>query len=355
MPLPAGLSPSARQLAEAVRDRPDLPERLARMALAFRQLHQGEDARRLARWARDRAPWDARVRLLTDWVDRREVPLWHFRLTHDAERNEVYAEALRRAVRPGMTVFEIGTGTGLLAMLAVQAGADHVYTCERQPELAATAREIVARNGMAGRITVFAQPAHEVALPGRADLFVAEIVDNQLLGEHVLALARLARRRFLVPGAPMLPGVVSTWGSLATRGSEPGFRAGSPRGLDLSPLDRFAPSVVCTGPGGGGAELLSEPVELLSFDLSADAEPPSRRLDLEVVSGGVAEGVIRWIRLDFGEGLALENRPPQRSLSWFPCLHLFREPLRVEPGDVVPLEVSQDGERIFLGLASGGR
>lgn len=346
---PKGLSSSALQLVAAVADRPDLPERLARMSLVFRDLRQAEDARLLARWALSLAPEDARVRLLAEWVDRREVPLWHFHLVHDEERNAAYAAALERTVRPGMTVFEIGTGSGLLAMLAVRAGAEHVYTCEREPGLAATAREIVALNGMADRITVLGCDAREAELPRRADLFVAEIVNNHLLGEAVVPLTRLARQRFLQPGAVLLPGEVSTWGCLATGGGR--FRASTSMGFDVTPLNRFTPPIVCPGPGGGGAELLSEPQELLRFDLASDEEPGPRRLELRAVRAGVAEGVIRWNRLDFGGGIVLENRPPAVSRSWFPCLHLFPSPLPVAPGDVVTVEVSHDDERVFVGLA----
>lgn len=334
----------------AVAERPDLPERLARMALAFRDLRQPEDARRLARWALALAPQDARVRLLAEWVDRREVPLWHFHLLHDDERNAAYAAALERSVRPGMIVFEIGTGSGLLAMLAVRAGASHVYTCERQPALAETAREVVALNGMADRITVLSCDAREAEIPDLADVFVAEIVNNHLLGETVVPLTRLARQRFLRPGAVLLPGVVSTWGALATRGGNPSFRASTAMGFDVTPLNRFTPPMVCTGPGGGGAELLSEPQELLRFDLGGDDDPAPRRLELHAVRGGMAEGVIRWNRLDFGGGILLENRPPAVSRSWFPCLHLFPSPLAVAPGDVVTVHVSHDDERVFVGL-----
>jgi len=52
--------------------------------------------------------------------------IWHFGIVHDSLRNETCARALAHHVRPGMRVFEIGTG--LLAMLAVrgiEAGSDH--------------------------------------------------------------------------------------------------------------------------------------------------------------------------------------------------------------------------------------
>lgn len=348
MEIPEGLSPSAQRFVEALEGRLDLPERLARMALTFRRLDQASDSALLGRWARRLAPADPRVRVLTDWIDRREVPLWHFVIARDEWRNAAYAAALEQAVRPGMTVFEVGTGTGLLAMLAVRAGAAHVYTCERQPAVAEAAREIVARNGMADRITVLEGDVRDLDLAVRADLFVAEIVDSGLLGEQVLSLTRLARRRFLKEGAVLLPHRLSAWGALSTAGTGPRYRLETAMGFDLSPFNRFTPSVVWSGLEG--EVLLSEPVELVAFDLARDETSGGGGLVLDASREGVAEGVVRWLRLDFGGSVFLENRPPGRCASWPPCLHLLPEPRAVRPGDRVEVDVSHDDLRIYLGF-----
>ena len=113
-------------------------------------------------------------------------------------------------------MFEIGTGTGLLAMLAARAGARHFYTCEAEQPVAEAARDIISRNGLSERITVIAKSAEKIRLvedlPERADLFVAEIVDNSLLGERVLPLTELARARLLKPGAVLLPRAIAAMG-----------------------------------------------------------------------------------------------------------------------------------------------
>jgi type II protein arginine methyltransferase len=125
------LTPTTRQFAEAIQNKADAPIRLAKMSEIFKQKGHLKDAEILAKTARRLAPNDTQVRLLTDWFRRQEAPPWHFNIVHDEARNRIYDEALKRNVKPGMIVFEIGTGTGLLAMLAARAGAAHVYTCER--------------------------------------------------------------------------------------------------------------------------------------------------------------------------------------------------------------------------------
>ena len=140
------LSATARVFVTGIVRQPDLPERLAKMGLGFRAKEQERDARLLARAARYLAPDNFPVRVMTDWVVRREAPLWHFSIIHDQPRNEAYSRALAHFVKPGMTVFEIGTGTGILAMLAARAGAKHVYTCERRADVAQAARAAKTRS-----------------------------------------------------------------------------------------------------------------------------------------------------------------------------------------------------------------
>ena len=51
------------------------------------------------------------------------IGLNHHRLMlQDALRMDTYRQAIQRSVRPGMRVMDLGTGTGILAMWAAQAG-----------------------------------------------------------------------------------------------------------------------------------------------------------------------------------------------------------------------------------------
>jgi protein arginine N-methyltransferase 7 len=78
---------------------------------------------------------------------------WHFAMVNDIPRNEFFWKALKQAITPDSIVLDIGTGSGLLAMLAVHAGAKHVFTIEASPDLHRTACQIILDNEMQNKIT----------------------------------------------------------------------------------------------------------------------------------------------------------------------------------------------------------
>ena len=125
-------------------------------------------------------------------------------LTHDTGRNERYLRALRRHA-PGKAVLDVGTGAdAILARLAVEAGARHVYAVELLEKSYLAARERVRELGLEDRITVIHGDARTVELPEPAEVCVSEIVEAIAGGEGAAVILNQARR-LLAPGAVMIP------------------------------------------------------------------------------------------------------------------------------------------------------
>src|SRR5258706_521891 len=128
----------------------------------------------------------------------------------DDARTDAYARAIREAVRPGAVVVDIGTGTGLFALLACRAGARRVYAIEHG-EVMEVARKIAADNGCRDSIEFIQARSTDVELPERADVVVADVRGVlPLFRSNVVAMAD-ARRRFLKPGGVLIPGHDSVW------------------------------------------------------------------------------------------------------------------------------------------------
>src|SRR5690242_21820167 len=84
----------------------------------------------------------------------------------DRVRVDAYAQALRKTVRQGAIVVEIGTGPGIFAVFACQLGASRVYAIE-PGEIIQVAREIAAANGCDEKIEFFEEVSSRVTLPER--------------------------------------------------------------------------------------------------------------------------------------------------------------------------------------------
>ena len=99
--------------------------------------------------------------------------------------------ALEDLVRPGMTVFDVGTGSGVLAIVAAKLGAKRVEAVDFDPVAVRVARENVRQNGAEGIVhTERSDLLKSVA--GEADLIIANIIADiivRLFGEVKGALA----------------------------------------------------------------------------------------------------------------------------------------------------------------------
>ena len=337
---------------------PDLPLALAKYAQAMVTAKHDHKtvAGNIAERARALAPRDARVWEATEWHYKQRVRRWHFSLLHDHQRNAAYREALNQSVQPGMTVLEIGAGSGIIAMFAAQAGAKHVYSCEMEPLVAAAARENVRRNGLSDKITIIEKKSTELEigpdLLERPDILVSEIVDNVVLGEEILPTMEDAWARLLKENTIVLPSRVESRGALV--GGMPWtrhLRAPECFGLDLSAMNLLAPcAATLSNPEIVTLdEAISGDFSVIQFDFSKPRShaPGEQVLKVEARKDGVVDGVLTWLHLDFGDGVTFSNRPPCES-AWHPQVHVFPEPRVVKKGDVLEVSVSHDRKRVMV-------
>lgn len=99
---------------------------------------------------------------------KRSFPTWHFAMMNDVSRNQAIEHSIRDADVTGETVFEIGTGAGLTAVLFAKHGARHIYACEVDRQLYDVASEAIRTNGLEKRITVFSASSTEIVEGGGA-------------------------------------------------------------------------------------------------------------------------------------------------------------------------------------------
>lgn len=337
----AGLSERAASLIRAFEPGlagTDRPVRLAHLAAVLRNKGLTADAARVGLFVLREWPDDMEAGLVARIAIGEDVPPFHIPMLMDAARADAYARSLAMAVKPGMIVLDIGTGSGLLAILAARAGAALVIACERDPALAVIAAETVHRNGCADRVRVIAKDSSALIvgedLPRRADLLVSEIVDGHLLGEGVLDAVAHARAHLLQPDAVTIP--VS--GSIhAAVGDDPaGPRAlGAVAGVDVSAMEAVRARHHLSR--RQSIELATDVATVFRFDLSGGAVSDSGAADCAVRAHRdiTAHGLLQWMSMDLGNGVELHSGPGSASSEW-PMLWVpSPRPLTLRAGDTL--------------------
>ena len=134
----------------------------------------------------------------------------HGHMVTDKLRTDAYAQALEQDIKTGDVVAEIGTGTGIFALLACRFGARRVYAFEPSAVIE-LAREIATANGFADRIEFIPKMSLESALPERADVIVSDVHGVLPFFNRGLLSLIDARNRFLAPHGRMIPRSDSLW------------------------------------------------------------------------------------------------------------------------------------------------
>lgn len=127
-------------------------------------------------------------------------------MLEDHKRTGAYHEAIlnNRRCFEGKVVLDVGTGSGILAMFAAQAGAKKVYAVEAT-DMAKFAKKLVAHNKFGDVIEVIQGTIETVSLPEKVDIIVSEWMGYFLMRESMLDSVLVARDRFLKEGGALYP------------------------------------------------------------------------------------------------------------------------------------------------------
>jgi len=280
------------------------------------------------------------------------VPFWHIPMLNDTRRNDAFEAAIIAALAqtgPDARVLDIGTGSGLLSMMAARAGARSVTACEMVPIIADMARQIIADNGYAERITVHTAPSTELKvgehLDERADILVSEILSSDLLTEHVIDTFEDAHARLLKPDAIVIPRAASAIGCLVESQVLADYVfVDQVSGFDISRFGALASPKLPIHGTMTDWKRLSDDVELVHIDLTrTQHQSDLHLLQINVLEDGIATGIVQWMHVDLADGITFDNHPDgYTDGGWLQMLHNFPEPIAVRAGDVLNVAVGHD-------------
>ena len=267
---------------------------------------------------------------------------FHRLLVGDTLRNQLYREAIMRSVNPGDVVVDIGTGSGLLAFFACQAGAKRVYAIERTA-MVKVAEKIAKCNNFTRQITFINDESQNVEIPQKADVIISELISKFGLGQNVVETISDARDRFLKKNGKIVPtslqmilvpveddqlyGEVDIWST-------------DVYGIDFSCVREMALNEVYST-RARPSYFLSEPqtVHQINFHAKKKSGFASPKFSFKIKRKGTLQGLCGWFRACLFDDIYITNAPPSKTASWDNIFLPIYKPLSINENDRVDVRL----------------
>ncbi|XP_017679943.1 PREDICTED: protein arginine N-methyltransferase 7 [Lepidothrix coronata] len=310
-------------------------------------------------------------------------------MLHDKDRNVKYYQGIRAAVSrvkergDKAIVLDIGTGTGLLAMMAASAGADFCYAVEVFRPMANAAVKIVEKNGFSDKIKVINKHSTEVTvgpdgdMECRANILVTELFDTELIGEGALPTYEHAHKYLVQEGCEAVPHRATVYVQLVESKRMWAWNKLFPIHVEAEDGEKIIvpPSEMENCPGvpsvcdiqlnqvpSSDFTALSDVLTMFSVDFSKPVQSASTsyRVQLEPVRSGKAQIVLSWwdIVMDPSGMINCTMAPywvnPTSALQWrdhwMQCVYFLPQEERVLRGERVQLTARRDEYCLWYSL-----
>ncbi|MCB9596267.1 MAG: 50S ribosomal protein L11 methyltransferase [Sandaracinaceae bacterium] len=258
----------------------------------------------------------------------------------DHPRTSAYAEAIWQGVNEDDVVLDVGSGSGVLALLAAQAGAKRVYAVERS-SMATVLRENVKANGLEGRVEVIERSLEDIepgSLAEPATVILSETLGHFAPDEHGHRLYQMAKRLAvarprLIPGSYRVRLTIAHLRSLTDELA----RLEDCHGIRLSALaDRLRSRPV----------MLDVPVEdLLATEAATgphtflEPRPEIYEATCEATADGVANAIVASFDVELVPGVTLSTGPTAEPTHWHQIAFPMFPELPVRAGEPVRLRI----------------
>jgi len=278
----------------------------------------------------------------------------HHVMLKDHVRVSTYRRAIEQAVQPGDVVMDLGCGTGILGFFAAKAGAEKVYAVEKRSDTIQIAEMIAQQNNITNVefINGSTSSLSAAQFSPKPNLIVSEILDSDILGEHILEFTKDARDRFLAPGGRLLPYKLDIY-AFAFHGElhrNTGFEIAEFNdlyNLDFSVFGHLMnkrPTLRKDKFNIHVQKPLTEPTLVKSIDFyTMENTVFSQDFELEVKRDGSFVGYCCYFKAWLNEETILTNSPWAPDTHWTQVLYYLPVTKAVKVGDKLPMDMIYDG------------
>lgn len=280
----------------------------------------------------------------------------HLTMLSDQRRVEFYENSLKKAIIPDESVvLDIGTGTGILAMLAARCGAKKVYAIECG-DIINIAKKIVAENGFEDKIEFVRGLSNEVELPEKVDIVVTETMGFTGLEENIEEILNDAKTRFGHEGTVLIPSKLNVFIALSddktARKNLIDIWNKDFFGFDYSYLADLSKDNIFTRQTITKDSIKSDTGIVSEIDFYGQKE--NNRAILTVNEDCILEGMVGWFNVESKGGVTLYGAEPSHDGHWQQFFVAFKQPIQANKGDSFAVSLSNEQPFIWDVMYSRG-
>jgi 2-polyprenyl-3-methyl-5-hydroxy-6-metoxy-1,4-benzoquinol methylase len=269
-------------------------------------------------------------------------PSVHASMLYDNERVEKYNKAIRKIIKPGDVVADIGTGTGLLAFLCLKAGAKKVYAIERSSAIE-WAKKIADMNGVKDKIEFLKADSLDCDLEEKVDVIVSELIGHIAFEEGMAESLFDAKERFLAPNGIMIPEKVELKVALVEESqlySDSIDCWEDIEGIDFSSMREEAVKA-CYLTNLKSSNLLSKPSTVFIVDFEDKQQLfLENKKNIKIHRKGIIHGIALWFEASLCSNISISSGPfNEKGTHWQQCFAPLSEPLVVNQNEEISVEI----------------
>jgi type I protein arginine methyltransferase len=264
------------------------------------------------------------------------------RMIADRVRTDAYWRALRAAVTRESVVLDIGTGSGIFALMAAQLGAQRVYAVEPD-DVIEVARELAAASGYADRIELIQEVSTKLALPEKASVIISDLRGVLPFFRRNIDSIIDARERLLAPGGVLIPRCDVLWAAVVEAPkiysdyNEPwmecnyqfDMRAARAMVTNQWRHCRVEPS-----------QLVTDPRCLVKLPYTEITKPDlTQQMQLIACRTGTGHGLCVWFDAVLDDNVRFSNAPGAPELIYSNAFFPWPEPVSLMNGDSVSVAI----------------
>lgn len=262
----------------------------------------------------------------------------------DSVRMRAYVEALKRLVQPDSVVLDIGTGTGIIALLAASMGARRVFAIEPS-DVIVLAKEAARANSLSDRIVFLQELSTRITLQQKADIIISDLRGVLPFFATNIQSVIDARERLLAPGGALIPQRDRLW--LTVLNSQKFYdRVAAPwmnyDGIDLTTVGNKAVNLwskIRITP----EDVILNPQIWCEIDYTNVTSPnAAAEVEWSVEEDSVGHGLGVWFDSDLSDSISMTNSPFEPELIYGNAYFPWPEPVNLMAGDTLRVRLSAD-------------